>query len=152
MHNCICIWMHSNDQHTLLYFMTRKDVKPASTKPKAFQLWPLPLSTSGRLEQRPWKQGPLISSLPQAAEGHKTAGNGSLSAALDASLSGMPRADKQLSRPARSIWNLKCEAVKFKRARPLLEELSRWSPPLARGARRSDANVAVIAWTLTLHP
>lgn len=47
-------------------------------------------------------EGPPISSPAPAAEGHKTAGNGSLSAALDASTGGMPRADGQLSRPARS--------------------------------------------------
>lgn len=65
----------------------------------------LPLSMSERLERRPWKNlgGPLISSLGQAAEGHQTAGNGSRSTTLDALVNGMSRADKQLSRPARSI-------------------------------------------------
>lgn len=30
--------MHLHYKHTLLYFVTPKDVKPASTKPKALQL------------------------------------------------------------------------------------------------------------------
>lgn len=44
----------------------------------------------------------MTSSLAAAAEGHKTAGNTSLSTALDALRNGTPGADKQLSRPARS--------------------------------------------------
>lgn len=88
---------------------------------KAFQLWPhlwLSLSTS--------REGPPISSPAPAAEGHKTAGNGSLSAALDASTGGMPRADGQLSRPARSTRKAE---VRSRQVQKLLEEPSRRSDP-----------------------